>query len=232
MKAKSNLKKTVSDLELFELGERIALAGLSTAIDLGEIQAKGKSPAELRKDLLGFIERFRDADDINILIVHDHRETIAKEARRLFKNEEFFLSCLLYATWFEHWVNGLVIKIGMRKKLSQEMIVQIIRNTNFSGKLTWLLHLFELPAINPTHKKRILKIMEMRNSFVHFKNKFVDMDDHEKKIKDPVRQTLREIEKTISYLKRYEQRQLASVGAKRIKQIMKLPPKKQTPLKT
>ena len=232
MKAKSNLKKTVSDLELFELGERIVFATLSTAIDQGEIQAKGKSPVELRKDLLGFLERYRGASNINIRMVLDHRETIAKEARRLNRNEEFFLSCLLYATWFEHWVNGLISNLARRKRLSQEMIVQIIRDTPFRGKLTWIIHLFELPAINPTHKKRILRIMDMRNSFVHFKHNFVDMDYHEENIEGPVRQTLRDIEKTISYLKRYEQRQLASIGERKIKRIMKVPPSNRAPLNT
>ncbi len=203
-----------------DLTERLISTFLDAAIRQGHIKTKGKTQAQLHEDFLHYMKKIVLGPNAEFQMVVDHRVTILKEARRFNQNEDFSLSCLLYATWFEHWLNGLIDSLARRKRMSQEIIVQMIRDTPFRGKLTWLLLLFGLPAINPSHKTRILQIMDMRNSFVHFKFNYLHVDHHDEKVNDKIRQAIENVEKTISYLRRYEQRRLSSVGEKRIRRIM------------
>jgi hypothetical protein len=175
----------------------------------GHINPRGKSEEELREEVVEFVEKnIAQNHSFAVSGAINHTPIILRRARDFARGGELQISCLFYATWFEHWLNHLVAVGGRRKKLSQQEIVQIVREVQFRGKSTWLLRLLELKPINEGHLKKINDLLEARNSYVHYKWKTVDMDDPAwDKQEEPFENALKDIEKTVSYLLRLENRQ-------------------------
>jgi hypothetical protein len=46
------------------------------------------------------------------------------------------LSCIFYATWFEHWLNQMIAIAGRKAKLTSTEITQVIRESQFRAKST------------------------------------------------------------------------------------------------
>ena len=72
----------------------------------------------------------------------------------------------------------------------------------------------DFERLNKEHLKKIIKISELRNSFVHYKWKALDesIESQEEKV-------LVDIEKTIKYLKNIENKYLMNNTKKRIRTI-------------
>src|SRR4051794_32613674 len=82
----------------------------------GVIDPKGKTGAELRKEIIAWLEKNIALNpNVSFWTVTDHTPTILQQARSLLKNESLELSCLFYATWFEHWLNHLIAIAGRRR---------------------------------------------------------------------------------------------------------------------
>lgn len=133
--------------------------------------------------------------DIDIKLVLDYKDTLLKYARKFRINNETKLSYLLYATWFEHWINEIIYILAGRKNLNCNEINEIIRGTSIRGKYTWLLKLFEFEQIKEDHLELIFNLMTLRNSFVHYK-----WEEENNKQKDKEAIVIEKIEEIIEYL--------------------------------
>lgn len=185
-------------------------------VRFGVINPEGKSDEELHSAVLRYIQgNFINKGEVTFTWVIDHTQMILQEARKFTQVGQLELSCLFYATWFEHWLNDVIYTAGKRRKLSEQEITQIIRETQFRGKSTWLLRILNLGTINETHLKRMQNNIESRNSFVHYKWKRVDIDDEVwEKDKKALTDLLTEVEKTVTYLRRFQGKQFFA-GRKR-----------------
>lgn len=99
----------------------------------------------------------------------DHTSTIlryANEFRCAGRNE---IAVLLYATACEQKINLFISTFATRAGFHADRIPQLIRDTNFNARCTWLLELLKAPLISPVHLKRMKQLMDIRNEFVHYK---------------------------------------------------------------
>jgi hypothetical protein len=167
------------------------------AVTYGLLRTRGLSRNELRKKA---VETFLKAKNRKVLFTMDHSETLALYAEDFANQGHFELAVLMQATWLEHGLNHIVEVYGKRRKLTETEVVQIIRDVNFRGKITWLLRLLKAPAIPPEHMQAMTSLLEARNEFAHYKWKgsasLYGADDHYKKV-------LAEFKPTVQFLERY-----------------------------
>ena len=93
--------------------------------------------------------------------------------------------------------------------LNEDEKQQMIREVSLMGKLTWLLPVLGFKRISPGNLKVIRRLVETRNTFVHFQYKL----SREHSLHDEVarlKSLLGKVEKARSYLEEYEAKQLYS----------------------
>ena len=140
-----------------------------------------------------------DNDKIEIQYAVDHRNEIINKAVDYYE-KDYYLSITLISFFIEHTINSIIDLYCRENSVSEKYRIEIIRNLSIASKFSWLLVLMKLPKINSRILKSIIKIAESRNSFVHYKWKYSNID--EDKIENKI--TLTEIKTTIKYLKTYE----------------------------
>jgi hypothetical protein len=86
----------------------------------GYIDPRGKSDTELKKEFWALARRFANQKTIYGITIH--YEDLLKEARQYVRREREEMACLFYATWFEHWVNHLVMTRGRQTSLSNDEV--------------------------------------------------------------------------------------------------------------
>lgn len=131
----------------------------------------------------------------------DFKQDLLSRARNLKREQRDHEAILYYGTWFEHWINGVLIR--RLHALNDREACQMIRDVGMRGKLTWLLALVHGKRIPLRHIKAVLHVCDLRNEFVHHKYKMFDIDsDHdEKKLKEAHRLA----EQSVRYLKKFEE---------------------------
>jgi hypothetical protein len=206
----------IVDKELERLGKALVRNMAEDLVRYSVIDPKGKSDQEVRLEIFNYLSKLAENKGNNVFAwAIDHSSTLLKEGRRFARLEKYELSCLFYATWFEHWLNDLINTTGRRKRFPEQDITQIIRDTQFRAKSTWLLRVLNLKPIADIHLKRMQSIIDARNAFVHYKWKHVDIDDEGwGKDEEALAEIINSVEKTVSYLRRLQNKQFFS-GRKR-----------------
>lgn len=159
-------------------------------------------------------ETLKIVKDIDFKIVLDYKDNILANARKFRMNDEMELSYLLYATWFEHWINEVISILAVKKDLSDKEVYEIIRNVSIVGKYTWLLKIFEFEEIEEKHLKLIMKLIELRNRFVHYK--WNEKNDDLKNKEDIV---MENIEETVQYLMDMENKYIYNNSKEKLNNI-------------
>ncbi|MDF7802070.1 hypothetical protein P4C99_21540 [Pontiellaceae bacterium B1224] len=148
-----------------------------------------------------YFDKYRDSlTGDQFPFTQDHQPSLLKRARtfkREFQNEE---SILFYATWFEHWINGIMLPGFYRNQFTQKDFKEFVRGTSLKIKYSYLPKLLGFPPINQRHISTVLETCDLRNAYVHYK--FPRTDDS--KDNDWYMALFNRIEKTIKYLKQYE----------------------------
>lgn len=177
-----------------------------SAIANGYIKTEGKCNDEINSLFVEFLKTLYEGD-VEISFIVDHKDTLLEEAMRYRENKEAELSCLLFATWVEHWINGLIRNLSFRQQLTQTDIIDIIKGTNNQGKFTWLLKIFNMPEIDNDHRKKAIAIMSERNNYVHYKYKN-DLEDEQSKKKENLIKVISDFEETCFYFNEYHKKHI------------------------
>jgi hypothetical protein len=104
----------------------------------------------------------------NLHLGADYREEMLTQAAKYWAADQYELSYVLYATFFEHSINFIIIN-RIARKLPPGSKIELIRALALPAKFGWLLELAELPLFSYKHRVQILQIAERRNAFIHFK---------------------------------------------------------------
>jgi len=147
----------------------------------------------------------------------DHRPSILASARRARSEGDLTLACVLLALWCEHWINGVVAALAVRRALAEDLISQMLRDTPLHGKLSWLLSILDARPIASAHRATILDLANRRNAFVHYKWKRTDVDDWgetwgELRSDPALGRVLDRVDSTVLYLRQWEE-QYVFLGA-------------------
>jgi coproporphyrinogen III oxidase len=174
------------------------------AVTYGLLKTKGLARDELRKKAVG---AFLKAKNKKILFTMDHSDTLTSYTQDFVKRGHFEAAVLMQATWLEHGLNQIVQVYGKRHKLTEQEVVQVIREVNFRGKIGWLFKLLKAPAIPEEHVRAMTKLIEARNEFAHYKWKgsesLYDAGLHYKEVLTGFSPTVRFLER---YIKKHIRR--------------------------
>ncbi|EJR0963308.1 TPA: hypothetical protein NJ348_004721 [Vibrio parahaemolyticus] len=151
-----------------EMAAGIVKSFIKSVIGYGGVDIKGLSDEEASVKIKEYLEEFLNSEqEINMII--DHKDTLLEEARRLVSENKTDLALVTYATWWEHWINGVLESKLYRKEITGKEFKPVITSLNNRAKTSWFLKLIELPPFDKTHLEVMTKLAEKRNSFVHYK---------------------------------------------------------------
>lgn len=193
-----------SGLSALQQHERDHLAWtLMKELRKGSFVALMGSDDDIRASFADHIQtNFVDNDHLSVVI--DYQPRLLHLARALAKRPHPIESVILYATWTEHWVNAILLTAALKRRLSEEHAVQMVRDAGFRAKLGWLWASLGLPNIPEPHRSRVQLLADIRNEHVHYKWKGQEPDV----LYDPDRERLtlavRSIEETVVALVDFE----------------------------
>jgi hypothetical protein len=197
------------DRFLVRLGKQAVLEG---AVKLG-----GKPDQDLRVDICKYADAVLSG---KTRVVFDHRSDLLRDARSFAKKGRHENACLFLATWTEHWVNNIILLALYQNAIDISLLRDVVKDTNMRAKLGWLFRLLGLKALPRVHQTRILRLLDQRNEFVHYKwvgRSESDLDS----TAATIAQFLQCYFKTVQYLKGYEEKYLFMGSSTELRRILK-----------
>lgn len=201
-----NTEKPLSKKET----EALVVQLLAGFIRDGHINPVGKTGKELIGEVRSFFSE--EYEDIRII---DHTEAILIQARFFRKEGYNEFACVFYATWLEHTLNGFIHSFATQKRLSDKEIANIIRDTSYKSKISWLPVVFGKRPFKESQIKMIVKLMEIRNSFIHYK-----WQPNNANIKKELEEIILNVEKIVKYVRSYESKYVIGLSKRRIKKMI------------
>lgn len=135
-------------------------------------------------------------------IVIDYRFDILSQAEVFYENGNYEYAKVFYAMFFEHSLNCIIENECYKRKIDKKMQIEITKNINIQGKLTWLLALFGYKKFNQHHLVTIKKLIDNRNAFIHYK--WQPIPDNNEDIKLQMDKEFEKIKSAVKYMKCYE----------------------------
>lgn len=137
---------------------------------------------------------------IRILVRQDETEVLLTEALRYIENQNYYFACLMYFTWIEHMINRILVVKYTREKKSYDQIIAFIFNqenedSTFKNRLNKL-------TINGDQKRKIRKLQEYRDNFVHYKW-IPETLQSQTQYEEGVKKAVISFEETIDYMNNY-----------------------------
>ena len=185
---------------------KIAVALAHSAIQAGEIDPEGKTDQQLRDEVMSFLRTVVYSKK-EIRMIADLRSTLLREARRYQASNSEQLSVIMYATWFEHWINNVVSTMAKRGGHSDQSATQMICDTSIRAKFTWLVSLLGLSPIKKQYADIIFSLAEHRNAYVHYKWE-ARPEQLDRKREQEIQGLLGKVSAVVNYLHRYENKHL------------------------
>jgi hypothetical protein len=213
VKMKTNPQSNVIKLTKRDkaLGRRLVNSLCKQFLEEGIVDPDGKTDEQVLREL--FDHAVKWSKQHPMLMSTDHKSSLLKQAREFAKQEDFEEAFLFYATWFEHWINGVLTR--RQNKLDENRRRQMLRETSLKGKFTWLLPLIHQAEIPSRYVDAIIRISEIRNSFVHYKFILSDVDKRDEEEARHLADLAR-AEKAIKFLKRLEAKIFLSKQARKL----------------
>ena len=135
-------------------------------------------------------------------VVIDYRERLRSVVAQVDDPKYPIASLILYATWFEHTLNIVCIRQGLLRGLNSDQVDSMVRRAPLESKLGWLTQILGLPAFDSEHTKRVLRLAEVRNEFVHYKWRGYLPADHQKQLQK-LRDSVANLEPVLDYFLTY-----------------------------
>jgi hypothetical protein len=209
-----------------KLEKRVArelVAGvLEVAVREGRVDPKGKSERQILNELLGLLEGpLASGTTFKLSFAIDHTTGLLARARNHRKLGEAWLACLFYAIWFEHLLNLMINSIVSRRRLPASTSKQMIRDLPFHAKISWFFPLLGAKPISKRHQDVLKTLAELRNSFIHYKWAYSPISAPDE-LRLGATALLKNIEWTVSYMRRYDHRMLLYGSKARLNRVAKM----------
>src|SRR5664280_1150204 len=158
--------------EIEQTGREVLAMLYEAFLTDGHINPEGKSEEQIMAEVR--VAAVKWSKRRPMLMSTDFRSGLLSQARKFKRRQEHHEAILYYATWFEHWINAILVR--NLHSLNERERCQMVRDVNLRGKYTWLLALVHGKQIPERHINAILRISDLRNEFVHYKYKLADVD--------------------------------------------------------
>jgi hypothetical protein len=132
------------------------------------------------------------------------------------KDERYEVAILLYATFFEHRINGIIDTLVRQKRLRAQVAVDLIRRMNIQQKLTSVLELLGAPPFGKAETDSIDGIMNRRNEFAHYKWK-----PHHDKSSNSLVSVISQCQKIVEAINDYEERHVFNDRREAIEELIR-----------
>ena len=185
--------------EFKQLASEVVSSIAQSAIAYGEIDVEALTDEEARKKVISYLKSLKESGEEFIMII-DHKSNILEEARSFVTNKKYELALVTYATWWEHWLNGILEVKLYKKDIKGKDFKNVVASLNNRAKTTWFLKLVDLPEMSNQHLSVMAKLAEKRNSFVHYKYPPSDSLDS----KESLQEFFAEVESSLAYFIDYE----------------------------
>lgn len=189
---------------------------LQELVETGAIDPKGKSDQQLSVELRYYIKR--TTKSAGVQFAYSYSDQLLSQARRYADDRNGHLAILFYATWIEHWINGVIYTRGKVMHLVEDELLMLIRDTSLRTKLSVLPRLLGLPGLKPSHISVVLRASELRNAFVHYKQ--VPKSDLKLDEGKPTTTDFERTEKSVRYLQGYYRSHVSRLSRERIQKIV------------
>jgi hypothetical protein len=209
-------KLPISEIER-RLKKRLLHELFDSFLAIGALDPAGKTNEQVKKELNALALDFVQSAPHRFIV--DHRAHLLAHARQFVRLEEYDLALLVYATWFEHWINALFDNRAWRRGLTSKDVHLCIRQISLHAKLVVFPLLLKLPRLAESHVRTVNRCSELRNAFVHYKfsSRPADnsrLDEEEEQIKMTTA-----CERTVRYLNNYERRHIFKGAKARVRQL-------------
>ncbi|WP_433015117.1 hypothetical protein [Kribbella sp. CA-294648] len=135
----------------------------------GVIDPAGKTREELREEFRAWFDTDGEEYIRDLHVAIDYQASIHAEARRYLDRGAVQLSVVMYATYFEHWLNGLLSWGASRLGLDDDDVVKMLRANSLDGKTTYLWRLVFGERLDDRILGTVKRVADARNAFVHYK---------------------------------------------------------------
>ncbi|MBA6379297.1 MULTISPECIES: hypothetical protein [unclassified Colwellia] len=202
--------ENLSESEIIKVEEKLGRVLINSiareGIAEGLLDLDGLGANDAKRKALDYARDYVNNDGGITHSVLEHKDTLLEEARGYFKAERIELSIVLYGTWWEHWLNGIVKQRVTKQGLNENDFKEIVRSLNNKAKTSWLFKLLNLSPLAPEHLKVMALLTEKRNQFIHYKYPANKWEDRE----ILPNQFFETLEKSISYFEHYEETNIYS----------------------
>ncbi len=127
-----------------------------------------------------FRARHQYADAADGKIVLDYSRDLRAQARELAAAGQLVAPIILYATWVEHWLNGVLLTRLLTRKVPYEQAQGLLREASARAKYSWVWTLLDLPPLSREDLLRLQRLSDTRNQYVHHKWPFQPTEAVEK----------------------------------------------------
>jgi hypothetical protein len=145
---------------------RVATEG---AVREGRIRLEGRTDEEIRNDINEYTDALLAETDVQFAPQIDYQHKLINEAQRYAAEGYPSLALTFYATWFEHWLNGMYLEREPMVALEHEEIIRLIRETKLPSKTRHIWQLLFGEKLPDEVVQTILKVADVRNAFLHYK---------------------------------------------------------------
>jgi hypothetical protein len=152
-----------------EMAHKLVEGVVSYLIESGYIQVEDRSIDDIRADLVEYIDNVVQKHEIDWRPIFDYQGDLLERAAIEADNGRAEIAVVLYVTWLEHFINGILIHKLERHGYSEESVQSLIRNLNLNAKATALWEIADLPPLSESNRKLLFEAVERRNAFVHYK---------------------------------------------------------------
>ncbi|MBM7845376.1 hypothetical protein [Herpetosiphon giganteus] len=147
------------------------------AIRTGMLDVANKTDRELQKLVFAYIPQLANETTLSTKLTLNYTDGLLEDALNAVNNENTLLAIILYATWCEHWINGIITSIARRQGQSDADIKRLIRKHNLGDKYTKVLDGLGLPRFDESIREALRALAKQRNDFVHYKWEPLIVDD-------------------------------------------------------
>jgi hypothetical protein len=162
------MKPAPEDRKL-ELAMELLEKYLTSYVETGLVEVGDRATEEILGEIIRNISEDVKCEYFELRPVYDHRDSLLDRASSAASEGQLEIAVVLYMTWIEHFVNGLLLLSLERQGISLESCKVLIRELRLAAKLTALWEIARLPELSATHLKLIDRAASLRNAFVHYK---------------------------------------------------------------
>jgi hypothetical protein len=170
-----------------------------TEVEYGRIEITDRSAEAILAEFVDNLQTVVDqseAADIDFRFTIDHLGDLLERARIEAVENREEIAITLYATWLEHFINGLLIRTLSRRGLEYARFKTLIRELRLATKAGALWELAGLPLLDDADIRLVEHVGGLRNAFVHYKWQSPGEDDQGRQ-ESSIRQAIEDLERLI-----------------------------------